>query len=171
MACDISKLQIFTIGAYGFDEDTFLNRLKTQGIDTFCDIRLRRGMRGAKYAWANSNRLQANLKNISINYVHVRELAPSKEIREKQKEEDQRWGVSKRERTKLGRVFTDLYKEICITEQNISIFFQMLPSSSTKIALFCVEKEPDACHRSILARHLCEKFNLSNGGDIGEWKP
>lgn len=171
MACEISKLQIFTIGAYGFDEDTFMHGLKKQGIDTFCDIRLRRGMRGARYAWANSSRLQEILKNNGINYVHVKELAPSKEIREKQKEEDLRWGVSKRERTKLGQIFTDLYKQICMTEHNISILFRMLPNSSTRIALFCVEKEPEACHRSILAEHLCEKFNLMNGGDIGVWKP
>lgn len=170
MSIDKSELTVYTIGAYGFNEVSFLKALKSSDIDTFCDIRLRRGMRGSEYAWANSNRLQANLKEHGINYVYVKELAPTKEIREKQKEDDLRLGINKRDRAKLGKVFTELYKEVCFDNGNIMALINILPHSAKKIALFCVEKTPEACHRSILAEHLCNKYDFIKGGDIGQWK-
>ncbi|RME51742.1 MAG: DUF488 domain-containing protein [Caldilineae bacterium] len=159
------NLKVFTIGAYGFDELGFLQALREKNIDTFCDIRLRRGMRGARYAWANSARLQENLRRLGIAYVHLKELAPTREIRQKQKDEDERWGVSKRERTRLGEVFSDLYTRLC--GDNIETFFDRLPPAARNVVLFCVEKEPEACHRSIMARYLQDHFNLPWQGDIG----
>ncbi|MFN2179799.1 MAG: hypothetical protein ACK2UV_09955, partial [Candidatus Promineifilaceae bacterium] len=55
---------IVTIGVYGFDETTFFQALKDAGVDTFCDIRRRRGVRGSRYAFANSKRLQKRLAEL-----------------------------------------------------------------------------------------------------------
>lgn len=161
------NLKIYTIGAYGFNESSFLKALKSKHIDTFCDIRQRRGMRGSEYSWANSNRLQENLKEIGINYVYLKSLAPTNEIREKQKNEDMKLGVNKRDRIKLGLVFTALYKENCLVEKNLAELLDKMPSSATNIVFFCVEKSSLACHRSLLADHLVSQFNIQNGGDIG----
>ena len=38
-------LQIVTIGVYGFKLDQFFQALQRAGVDTFCDIRWRRGVR------------------------------------------------------------------------------------------------------------------------------
>ena len=46
-----------TIGVYGFDESSFFQTLQNAGVDTFCDLRARRGVRGAAYAFANGERL------------------------------------------------------------------------------------------------------------------
>ena len=54
-------MKFVTIGVYGSDEATFFEALQRAGVDTFCDIRWRRGVRGAKYAFANSARLQKRL--------------------------------------------------------------------------------------------------------------
>lgn len=52
---------ILTIGVYGFDADTFLHRLQAAQVGVLLDVRQRRGVRGAEYAWANARRLQRAL--------------------------------------------------------------------------------------------------------------
>ena len=54
--------KLFTIGVFGFSNDDFFEKLIDNQIDTFCDIRRRRGVRGAKYSFVNSNRLQNKMK-------------------------------------------------------------------------------------------------------------
>ncbi len=53
------KPRIVTIGVYGFEEEEFFAALANARVDLFCDVRRRRGVRGARYAFANSQRLQA----------------------------------------------------------------------------------------------------------------
>ena len=62
--------EIYTIGVYGSSEKEFFQKLIDNNIDTFCDIRLRRAVRGAQYAFANSQRLQNKLSDLSITYLH-----------------------------------------------------------------------------------------------------
>ena len=56
-------LKLVTIGVYGFDEASFFAALQTAGVDTLCDMRQRRGVRGADYAFVNSKRLQRVSRN------------------------------------------------------------------------------------------------------------
>ena len=88
--------KFITIGVYGFDKDSFFKAILDAKIDTFCDIRLRRGMRGSEYAFVNSESLQKQLRELGIRYIHVKNLAPSQAIREKQKHEDEMLGIAKR---------------------------------------------------------------------------
>jgi putative nucleic acid modification protein with dual OB domain len=55
------KPKIVTIGAYGFDKESFFQALLDAKVDTFCDLRMRRGMRGSTYAFVNSSSLQSRL--------------------------------------------------------------------------------------------------------------
>ena len=104
-------LKIVTIGAYGFDKESFFQALQDAGVDTFCDIRRRRGVRGSAYAFANSQNLQRRLGELDMDYVYIKELAPSKEIREKQKLEDKQLGIAKRSRMMLGHAFVEAYEQ------------------------------------------------------------
>ena len=72
------KPKIVTIGVYGFDEARFFEALRKVKVDTFCDIRNRRGVRGSTYAFANSLRLQARLAELGIRYLYRKDLAPTK---------------------------------------------------------------------------------------------
>ncbi len=45
-------MNIFTIGVYGSTEQQFFDKLIENRIDTFCDIRQRRGVRGKEYAFS-----------------------------------------------------------------------------------------------------------------------
>ena len=91
-----------TIGVYGFTAEEFLQALRDADVRLLLDIRQRRGVRGAEYAWANARRLQAALEDAGIAYEHHRELAPTTELRQLQYAEDDRQGVGKRSRAELA---------------------------------------------------------------------
>lgn len=151
-------IKLFSIGVYGFTEDEFFNSLINANIDTFCDIRRRRGVRGAKYAFANSNRLQEKLEKLGIRYCYFKGLAPSNEIREKQIKMDKLLKVQKRLRDELHKEFVDAYKQEILNAFDADEFFKSLGSDSKNIVLFCVERKPEACHRSIVTDFLSNKI-------------
>lgn len=151
---------IVTIGVYGFDEATFFQALRDAGVDTFCDIRRRRGVRGSRYAFANSIRLQARLAELGIQYHHLLELAPTAQIRDRQKTADKTAAISKRKRTSLDQSFIQAYEEEILSGFNAMSFLEGLGGQSSVIAFFCVEREPSACHRSLVAGKLAEEYGL-----------
>lgn len=153
--------EIVTIGVYGYDEESFFAALVAAQVDTFCDIRRRRGVRGSEYAFANSQRLQARLVDLGIRYVHRGDLAPSLALRATQYEEDRRTHTAKRQRTILSSAFVELYRETVLADFDSEVFLRELGTDARVIALFCVEREPLACHRSLLAERLQEQLNLS----------
>lgn len=147
------KPRIVTIGVYGFDEQSFFQALFDARVDTFCDIRLRRGMRGSTYAFANSTYLQKHLRESGIRYLHIKELAPNHSIREKQQQEDKKLGIAKRTRKELGQAFIQAYERECLATFDSDDFIKQIGSDTKVVGLFCVESEPEACHRSLVA-HL-----------------
>jgi len=157
-------MEFFTIGVYNSTAQEYFNKLTKNNIDTFCDIRQRRGVRGAKYSFINSNRLQAKLNELDIKYGHVIELAPTSEIRDLQKEADVQQRELKRDRNKLGEIFTIAYKDRILDKFNFDSFIDKLDEvGASRVVLFCVEERPEACHRSIVAERL-EKlgYNISH---------
>lgn len=150
--------KVFTIGVYGLTEVDFFNRLSENGIDLFIDIRRRRAVRGSKYSFVNSNRLQKKLQELGIEYRHIIELAPSNEIRQVQKEKDRTLGILKTQRDELADEFIYLYKTQILSQYNLSEIFQDF--SKKRLVLFCVEKAPHACHRSIVADELRKQFGI-----------
>jgi uncharacterized protein (DUF488 family) len=143
-----------TIGVYGYEEETFFQTLQAAGVDTFCDLRQRRGVRGARYAFANSQRLQRRLAEMGIRYVHHKELAPTKAIRALQEVADKAEKVPRRQRRTLGAAFKAAYREEILGDFDAAAFVAGLPAGAAVVALFCVEGEPAACHRSLLAEKL-----------------
>jgi uncharacterized protein (DUF488 family) len=153
--------KIVTIGVYGTDEAGFFRALTEARVDLFCDLRLRRGMRGATYAFANSARLQQRLRALGIRYRHIKELAPSATTRQRQQAEDKHMGVAKRTRTELGPLFIADYTADCLTHFDAARFLHELGPETQVAALFCVEREPAACHRSLVARRLEQDLGIS----------
>ena len=94
--------RVATIGVYGFTAERFLAALRDAGVGQVLDVRQRRGVRGAEYAWANSKRLQAALADAAIGYEHLPQLAPTTELRQLQYAEDARRGEGKRSRSGAG---------------------------------------------------------------------
>jgi uncharacterized protein (DUF488 family) len=152
--------RVFTIGVYGKTEDQFFKKLTDARIDTFCDIRQRRGVRGSQYAFVNSKRLQRVLKDLGIAYWHLPELAPTKEIRAAQYALDQKLGVGKRSREELGDEFKRRYANEILGALNSESLRQKLGSEAKSVAFFCVEAAPGACHRSLVAERLKRDWNV-----------
>lgn len=148
-------MEFFTIGVFNSKEQTFFDKLIQHRIDTFCDIRQRRGVRGPEYSFVNSNKLQQKLIELNINYIHILDLAPTTEIRLLQKVADKSQGINKRVRNELGAVFKLAYTEKVLKCFDFKSFISELKSiDSKRIVLFCVEEKHEACHRSIVANKL-----------------
>ncbi|WP_291866489.1 DUF488 domain-containing protein [Maribacter sp.] len=154
-------MEFYTIGVYNSTEADFFNKLLENEIDTFCDIRQRRGVRGSKYSFVNSKKLQSKLQNQNIKYLHYLDLAPTKGIRELQKKADLKNLELKRDRLTLGHVFIEEYNNQVIKPFNFKQFIIDLENiNAEKVVLFCVEEQHKACHRSIVATKLSLEFNF-----------
>ena len=153
-------MKIVTIGVYGFTEEDFFKTLITAGVQVFCDIRWRRGVRGADYAFVNHKRLQARLESMGITYLHRRDLAPTPEIRQRQKDADKIEKVAKRKRSTLSPGFIAAYQEDVLVNFDPRPFLEGLPKDAGVVALFCVEREPAACHRLLVAEVLSAAAGL-----------
>ncbi|MFF3340653.1 DUF488 family protein, N3 subclade [Streptomyces flavidovirens] len=153
-------VKLATIGVYGFDGDSFLERLQQADVRLLLDVRQRRGVRGPDYTWANSLRLQAALAAAGIAYEHHRELAPTTELRHLQYAEDDRQGVGKRSRRELAAEYTRRYTAEILDPVDLEPIVSALPSGGTA-TLFCVERDPEACHRSLVAQRLAEQHHIT----------
>ncbi len=151
---------LMTIGVYGFSEESFFEALQREQVDCFCDVRARRGLRGSQYAFANSRRLQNRLASLNIAYVHVKELAPSPDVRSAQHEADAQQGIAKRSRTELGEVFTNRYIQDNLTNLDAWELLKTTLNDARRPVFFCVEREPRACHRSLLVNELAKQTCL-----------
>lgn len=144
--------QFATIGVYGFDGPGFIRALQEAEVGIVLDVRQRRGVRGSEYAWANSKRLQAALGEAGIGYNHLPELAPTTEMRQLQYEEDARRGEGKRSRTELAPAYVERYTAEVLDRVDLKPIVRFV--GNNRAALLCVERDPEACHRSLIAARL-----------------
>lgn len=152
---------LYTIGVYESSEDSFFKLLIDNNIDTFCDIRQRRGVRGSKYKYVNSTYLQNKLALLGIKYRYIRDLAPTNEIRQMQKDSDKINHIDKKSRTELGMVFKNEYIKQILNNFDIeSLVSNLQVAGSRRIVFFCVEKSAFACHRSIVAARIANKYGF-----------
>jgi uncharacterized protein (DUF488 family) len=150
---------IATIGVYEFDAASFIRALDRAGVTQVLDIRQRRGVRGSEYAWANARRLQALLADARIGYEYHPELAPDTEMRQLQYRDDDRQGVGKRSRVRLAPEYIRAYTEEILDLAPLEPLVRRLPVHGIA-ALLCVEATAQACHRSLVAQRLAERFGV-----------
>ena len=150
---------VVTIGAYDWDLPAWLAALRAADVRLLLDVRQRRGVRGARYAWANSRRLQAALAGAGIAYRHHPELAPTTELRHLQYAADDRAGVGKRSRATLDPEYAERYVREILDRADLDALVAELPQAGAA-ALFCVEAAPEACHRALVAQRLAERYRL-----------
>ena len=146
--------ELITIGVYGWDADSFFAALQINRVDTLVDIRRRRAVRGSEYAFANSNRLQARLAQIGVHYIHRIDLSPSDALRKQQAAVDHDKQVARRKRMELSDQFRAGYALEVLQHFDGGQFLADLGPDARVVALLCVERWPEACHRGILAERL-----------------
>jgi uncharacterized protein (DUF488 family) len=148
-----------TIGVYGWTLESFLAALRAADVRLVLDVRQRRGVRGSEYAWANAQRLEAALDEAAIAYEHAKELAPTTELRQAQYREDERTGVGKRSRTELAPEYVERYAGEILDQVDLRAIADELPGDGAT-ALMCVERDPEACHRSLIAQRLESELGI-----------
>lgn len=144
---------------YGWTLEEFLDALASAKVHLLLDVRQRRGVRGREYAWANAKRLQAALGEAGVGYEHRPELAPTTELRQLQYAEDDRRGVGKRSRAELAPAYRERYTAEILDRADLSAVVDELPAEGAG-ALLCVERDPEACHRSLIADRLAAEYHV-----------
>lgn len=152
-------MTIYTIGVYGFTEKTFVDALKHAGITALVDIRRRRAMRGPRYRFANATALESVIVQNSIKYLAVPTLAPTQQMRKVQRNADAQVGIAKGDRTELAAPFKSAYANEVLARFSDAALKDLLRQIGDRPCLFCVERVPDACHRSLAATWICQQTN------------
>ncbi len=136
-------INLFTIGFTKKNAQQFFESLKAAGVQRVIDIRLNNVSQLAGFT--KKSDLPYFLKTIGhIDYVHILELAPTKDILDEYKKNKGEWQV-------YERSFLDLLT-------NRQIEQQLSPDLFNHACLLCSEAKPDCCHRRLVAEYLREKW-------------
>ncbi|MGA2924797.1 MAG: DUF488 domain-containing protein [Solirubrobacteraceae bacterium] len=150
---------VVTIGVYGWERESFIAALGAADVRLLVDVRQRRGVRGREYAWANAVALQGALLGVAIAYRHHKELAPTTELRHLQYAADAREGVGKRSRRQLAPEYRERYTAEILDPVGVAPLVRALARAGAS-ALLCVERDPEACHRSLIAERLAAREHI-----------
>lgn len=151
-------MKVYTIGVHGWTPERFVGALQERGVQVLVDTRQRRGMRGSEYRFANANALQQLLAQHSLQYLHVKALAPPVEIRQIQKDYDSATRTLKRDRPQLAPAYIEAYTQQVLDAYDWSDIRTLQAQGVQRIALLCVETHPESCHRSLIAQRMAENF-------------
>jgi uncharacterized protein (DUF488 family) len=132
-------MRLLTIGFTKKSAETFFETLRRSGARRLVDVRLNNVSQLAGFA--KKNDLAYFLKSIcGIEYVHLPELAPSKQMLDEYKKQRGSWEAYERR-------FLDLMRERRIEDR--------IPQNVLEDAcLLCSEDKPHHCHRRLVAEYL-----------------
>jgi uncharacterized protein (DUF488 family) len=136
-------MKIFTIGFTKKSAETFFTKLRRAGVKRLVDVRLNNVSQLAGFAKQDDLRYFAKTIH-NIDYIHLPDLAPTKEILEAYKKKDGDWKLYERkflELMKLRRIEDKVRREL-------------LDGG----CLLCSEDKPLNCHRRLVAEYLREKW-------------
>lgn len=136
----------YTVGYSGRDIHEFVSALEQVGVVCLLDIRFN-AVSMYKPAFSRRN-LTAALLEAGIEYLHMPELGVPSDVRKQATVSGRRADI------------WDWYDEEVLPRysQNLNWFFN---STNHPVALMCVEKDPEDCHRHLLATAL-ERQGLSS---------
>jgi uncharacterized protein (DUF488 family) len=137
------SLDLFTIGFTKKTAEDFFNLLKKSGVKRVIDTRLNNDSQLAGFK--KKNDLAYFLKTIAdIDYVHLPELAPTKDILDEYKKNKGDW-----------ETYEDRFYKL-IEKRKIET--QVSPDLIDGACLLCSEAKPHHCHRRLLAEYLNGKW-------------
>ena len=136
-------IETFTIGFTKKSAETFFTKLRESGVKRLLDVRLNNSSQLSGFAKRDD--LRFFLKTIAdIEYEHVPELAPTKDILDAYKKHGGDWEVYEAE-------FMELMAKRSIETQLRQEDFQ-------SSCLLCSEHLPKLCHRRLVLEYLQEKW-------------
>lgn len=141
-------MNIFTIGFTQKNAENFFNLIRGNDVKILLDVRLNNISQLAGFA--KKDDLKFFLKELcNVEYLHVPDLAPTKEMLNAYKKGDNSWSVYEEQ-------FLNLMAKRNI-EKHIDI--ELLDES----CLLCSEHLPHFCHRRLVIEYLndCNTINLT----------
>ena len=139
-------MDIYTIGYEGIDQKAFMTWLKHYKIDVVADVRERPLSRKKGFS---KNGLRESLLENDIEYLGCPSLGVPKEIRDKLKASGNYSSFFKKYRESLNS-----------NGQQLNELLEIIKAGK-RIALLCFERDPNKCHRMVLAEQIRE---LSDNG-------
>jgi uncharacterized protein (DUF488 family) len=140
-------MKIWTIGYEGATQAEVVATLKAAGITLLIDVR---AVPLSRKPGFSKNALAAGLREAGIDYAHLKALGTPPEGRE---------AARKGRHDILEAVYTRQLEQ----PEAIVQAAQMLELSNTgAAALLCFERDPAACHRSLLLNHVASHAEVVN---------
>ena len=135
--------RVFTIGYEGADVDRFLMALKDAGVETLADVR---AVALSRKRGFSKSALRDALASQDIGYRHFRELGTPKEGRQAARAGDS---------ALMRRIYCD---EVLTSAPAQDAFRELAALAGDQpICLLCFERDPENCHRRVLAQRLAEQ--------------
>lgn len=132
-----NKIKLNTLGFTKINAQTFFDRLKKAGVKRLIDVRLNNVSQLAGFTKRDD--LSYFCEQHGLDYVHIPEMAPTKEILDSFKKMKGSW-------EDYEKNFNALMKERSIEKLNPQLFKDG--------CLLCSEAEPHHCHRRLVAEYL-----------------
>ena len=140
----VKHIQIYTIGFTKKTAESFFEKLKKSGIKRIVDVRLNNVSQLAGFAKKN-DLIYFLKKMINIDYIHIPDMAPTKDILDDYKKNKGDWSVYADKFVKLME-----YRHIEQIDDIQNILHQA--------CLLCSEHEPFRCHRRLVIEYLQKKW-------------
>jgi uncharacterized protein (DUF488 family) len=137
---DINTTEIYTIGFTKKGAKKFFSLLEDQDIERLVDVRLRNRSQLSGFAKRDDLRYFLN-ELLDIEYMHREELAPSKDLLDKWRNDSISW-------EEFEERFDILMEEREIERQFSPSLFE------ENTVLLCSEHEPQHCHRRLIIEYL-----------------
>lgn len=142
----MTDIEIYTIGFTQKNAETFFNFLRMAEVKTLIDVRLNNVSQLAGFAKRDD--LQFFLRELcNVDYVHLPELAPTKDMLNSYKKRDISW-----------EVYEDKFLNL-MGKRNIEKSIH--PALFDHGCLLCSEHEPHLCHRRLIVEYLNEHSGLN----------
>ena len=142
-------MELYTIGYEGINQKQFISRLCNHNINVVADVR---NLPLSRKKGFSKTALSMLLGKNHIEYINFRDLGAPKELRSFLLE------------TKDYHTFFKQYKKVISNNMNDIDEILNTINRGKKVALLCYEKNPEACHRSVVANEI--KKRDGNGLEI-----
>ncbi len=136
-------MTIFTIGFTKKPAERFFTKLQQAGVKRLVDVRLNNVSQLAGFAKREDLSYFCRVIG-GIDYLHLRELAPTQEMLDAYKKQKGDWDL-------YARQFLELMSERRV-EDNIS------RETLAQACLLCSEDSPEHCHRRLVAQYLRDRW-------------
>ena len=132
-------MRVFTIGFTKKSAETFFSTLQRSGASRLIDVRLNNVSQFAGFSKRDD--LQYFLREIcGMDYTHLPELAPSRELLDAYRKRNGDWATYERE-------FLELMRQRRIEDTTLRAVID-------NSCLLCSEDQPQHCHRRLVAEYL-----------------